>query len=59
MEELKVELESLKKRVHRLESENGKMAQDLTNLKAEIFLEEVNAMFPDNVIFIYEPVHLF
>ena len=41
---------SLEKRIHTLESENGKMKEVLNNLQAEMFLAEVNAQYPDGVI---------
>lgn len=43
-------LSMLEKKIHALESENGKLQQRIQNLEAEVFLDEVMAQFPDKVL---------
>jgi hypothetical protein len=42
--------QKLEKRVHALESENGKMKEVLNNLQTEMFLPSAMAQYPDGEI---------
>lgn len=43
-------LGQLEKRIHILESENGRILQLLQNFQTELFLNEATALYPDKVL---------